>query len=152
MNWLTLTPQDIYDYLAAPQAQALQQSILATEQDDPLPTLISDICKQVRATLAANPALTLSATVDSIPPELKPATCALIIETAQTRIPGLLLNEDQKQLAREARILLQHAANGRFGITKPDDPESAGIYQTTSGIEVASKRNNPITRQHLRGL
>lgn len=86
MNKITI--EDIGVYLSPMQLTALRQ------HGDPLPTIIADITAWVRSEIQS----------DDIP---RTATCHLIIEALQSRIPTLKLSDDQVRNANNARLHLK---------------------------------------------
>jgi len=151
--WITISPETVYDYLAAPQVEVLRHSALARQQEDPLPALIRDICEQMRAEISAWPSNHLDRTAHTIPPPLKASACWLIIEAAQTRIPGLKATEDQIRLAEEARQRLRRIAQGELPIGQPDSVDNSGTYQRPGArIELLHHRKARATGQTLRGF
>lgn len=147
MSWTTLTPDDLSTYLAAPQVKALQTKALASGQSDPVAAIIEDVATRVRAELRASGRIVLSATEGTLPPELRRTVLALVIEAAQTRLPGLALTPEQKRAADQARDILALAIAGKLTLSAPDDPET-----TQAATQVAQSRTNPLTSQDLKGL
>lgn len=117
-DWITLSISDVYDYLAAEQADALRTEALGDTQDDPLPAIIADVAARIRAEVSANSANTLDSASGSIPRELRGAALALVVEAAQVRIPVLKMTTDQIRLANVARSLLKRVAAGDVRISQ----------------------------------
>lgn len=138
--WISLVPADLEDYLAASQLAALRESALGDTQTDPVPVLIADIIARVRAEIAAAPGNILSATSGTVPPSLRSATAMMVLEQAQTRLPGLSLTKDQQRLASEARALMARVARGEVGVETPDDPATSAPSSTSGTIRVLRSR------------
>lgn len=151
-NWIQITLTDLEDYLVAAQLTALRQEALGDTQDDPVPQIISDISRHVRAEIASCSRNRLSKTTDSVPPELKAATCHLIIEEAQSRIPYLGMTNEQIRGADNARELLQRCASCQFAITQPTDPLNSGTFSTGGTLSVEHSRSTRIRGENLNGL
>ncbi|MDR1458580.1 MAG: hypothetical protein LBI37_03620 [Puniceicoccales bacterium] len=147
-NWIKIIPEDLYDYLIAEQVDALRKQALAKHQTDPIVKIINDVSLRVRSEIKSNRKNVLSAIPGAIPLELKSATCSLILEIAQTRIPGLKLSEDQIRLANQARESLNRVAKGGMYISIPNDTKD---YQAAD-VEVVSHRKNTVTGETLKGL
>jgi hypothetical protein len=145
--WSTISAKDVFDYLAAEQVSALESEALGEEQDDPLPTIIRDIAVRIRAEIRANPSNVVDSVEYSIPPELRGAGLALVIEAAQSRLPGLDLSDDQIRLANAARALLKRVATGEIPVVAGE--EATG---TQPRIVVVRSRKNTITGRSLAGL
>lgn len=152
-SWITISTETVYDYLAAPQVEVLRRSVLANRQEDPLQAIIHDICEQMRAEISGNPHNRLDSTPYTIPPHLKATACWLIIEAAQTRIPGLKATEDQIRLAEQARQRLQRIAQGELPIGKPNSVDTSDTYRRPEGlINVIHKRQAQATGHTLSGF
>jgi hypothetical protein len=154
-NWTSISSADVYDYLAAEQAAALQSEALGTGQSDPLPRLIADVVSRVRAEVRAHGSNVVDAATGTVPPELRGAAMALIVEAAQARLPSLDMTADQIRLANAARALLKRVADGDVAV-------AAGSVTTTTTPEttdasavkfvLVKSRNNPVTGASLAGL
>jgi hypothetical protein len=142
-DWITISPTDLYDYLAAEQAEALRSAALGAGQNDPLPTLIADVVARIRAEIAGCAANTLSPAADSIPAELRGAALALIVEAAEVRLPSLELSDDQVRLANAARALLKRVADGDLRMT---------YAASGAGNVVVGRRAGFVTGRSLSGL
>lgn len=109
--WTPITIESISCYLSPIQLSALQK------HGEPLETIIADIVAWVRAEVHSNPHNEIIKNASFIPLELKAATCHLIIEAFQSRIPSLKLSEDQIRNAKNARALLKRVACAEVAIT-----------------------------------
>lgn len=151
-TWIKLQPEDLNDYLVAAQINVLRTKALASGQGDPMLDIIEDVSTRIRAEIRGNPANRVSNTVFAIPPELIGVAAALIIESAQGRIPGLKSNADQIRAANNARDYLRRLAKGDVPISTPDDPEEPDGMQRSNKIEIVHSRADRIRAGRLRGL
>jgi len=150
--WITLTIDDVADYLVGAQVNALRTAALSAGQSDPVAEAIADISAEVRNYIRTCSTNILSITPNTIPPELRRHAVALIIEAAQPRLK-LKLSDDQKAAAENARKLLKMIAACDYAIAEPTDPQTTPTDQGSSGrIQVATKRENPIRHDDLNGL
>ena len=104
-NWTNITTESIGIYLSPIQLAALRQ------HGDPLQYIINDIVAWVRSEIQCH-----NDDPTTVPLSLKTATCHLVIEALQSRIPTLKLTEDQVRNANNARLHIQRApaiAHGR---------------------------------------
>jgi hypothetical protein len=148
MSWTTLTSDELLPYLAAAQLNALQTKALGTDQTDPTPTLMSDIAKRVRA-LVASGGWAISATSDTLPALLHGPAAALVVELAQTRIPGFSLTTEQTRQADQARDLLAKIASGLVAVETPTDPDTTlSVGKTLRG----SGRPERVDGRQMKGL
>ncbi|MEW6306184.1 MAG: hypothetical protein AB1705_22185 [Verrucomicrobiota bacterium] len=151
MPWITLTAEDLNDYLAAPQVSALRTAALAAGQGDPFDEIMPDVVSRERLKIESCARNRLSATPNSIPPELKWAACYLILEAMQLRIPTLRLTKDQQAQAMRAVDELNRVAACKDVVTAPDDPLEPSS-QRGGQIEVVRKSKGLATRESLAGL
>ncbi len=150
--WFTPSSTDLQPYLAAPQLEALQNTLLADGQTDPLPDIIADVVARVRAEIRAYPPNRLSASPDAVPPELRGAVAHLALEAAQTRIPSFELTADQRRAADNARHLLTRIAGGHLRISQPDDPEDSPSGPQTGRTVTVNSRPSLASGNHLAAL
>lgn len=149
--WITIAAADLNDYLVAAQFSALKSAALGVGQTDPFPRVMADIVERVRREIQACPTNKLSATANSIPPELKTQTCYLILEAMQARLPNLRLSDDQRTLISDAKDFLRRVAQCEIPITTPDDPLAEQV-QRTGDIELVTKPTRKATRDKMAGL
>jgi hypothetical protein len=138
----------LYAYLVAAQVDILRKCALAKNQGDPVAEVIGDIALKIRAQIASNRKNALSQQPYAVPPELKSEACILILEVAQSRIPGLKLTADQVRLADQARLQLQRIVNGEIAISIPDDRP----LEPKKSITVVHSRPKIATAFHLKGF
>jgi len=146
-TWSTISEDDVRDYLAADQLSALESAALDDDQDDPLPAIIQDVAQRIRAEVRANASNVVDSTDYSVPPELRGVAMALVVEAAQSRLPGLEMTDDQIRLANAARALLKRVATGEIPIVAGE--EAAG---TSPRIVVVKRRKNSVTGRSLAGM
>ena len=147
-TWITIKVEDLHAYLVAAQVKILQKCALAKDQSDPVLEIIRNTSLKIRAQVASNKKNSLSERPYAIPPELKNEACILILETAQTRIPGLKLTSDQIRLADQARLQLQKVVTGEFWVSIPDDR----LGKPQKYISVVNRRQKIATGRYLKGL
>lgn len=138
MIWTTITDKDIDNYLMPLQNSALRQHL------DPLENIINDTIARVQAEMLTNPGNPIPPNPALIPSQLKTASCHLVIEALQSRIPNLKLTDDQIRNANNARILLHRTALGQISIN--------GTKPKPLTIEVVSSRKRQATFNNLHGL
>ncbi len=149
-SWITLSVTDVEDYLLAPQLNALRSAALGSTQGDPLPQIIRDVCRRVRAEVQGCPTNQVSPVEYSIPPSLKQAALALIIARAQTRLTVLKLTEDQVRDYKSAERYLERVAACQVPVEQPEDVVSD--VQSGGGVELASSIGHIQTINSLKGL
>lgn len=147
-TWIEIETDDLYTYLASQQVDALRKTAIADQQNDPVGDIISDISLKIRSQIVSNKKNALSSRKYAIPPELKSVACSLIVETAQTRIPGLKLTADQVRLADQSREYLQKIVKGDLLVSEPDDMD-AGFKKT---VEVIHSRPHFVSEKTMKGF
>lgn len=151
-TWIVITVEDLNAYLVAAQVAALRTAALGAGQADPFSVVLPDVAARIRAEIQGCRTNEVSATPNSIPPELKSYACHLILEAMQTRIPGLHLTVEQKTQANEARKYLARIARCEVPVAQPADPLEPGGVQRGGIIQVATKTTRRATRSSLSGL
>ncbi|UPA28286.1 MAG: hypothetical protein LW808_003205 [Verrucomicrobiota bacterium] len=147
-NWINVTIEDLYTYLAAPQVEALRRCAVAKSQPDPVADAIQNVVLSIRAYIVSNKRNVLSQSPYAIPPELKSDACVLILEVAQLRIPGFRLTSDQVRLVEDARGKMQKIVSGEFVVSLPNDR----AMEPEKAMEVVASRRRVITGKTLEGF
>lgn len=144
--WVVLTQNDVLPYCVQDQKNRLE--ILNTQQgEDPFTAVMPDVAAEVRTAIASNPANTLSATANSIPPELKRTMIWLLIETLAVQFSnGAPLTPAQTTQVEKAHETLERVSNwklesqrtngGGFYISQPDDPETTAAQSARPAATV----------------
>ena len=153
MSWISLTTEDLKNYLSGAEYDGLTTAALATGQDadEVAESVIADTIQIVRGYVAGCAQNTLGSGA-TIPQELK--TPALVIARSSIfgRLPGMqALNDDTRQQAvRDAMALLRDVAACRFKLEQPATPTT----QVVSGpsVEVVNSRTRTATRETMGGL
>ena len=153
-SWTAITVNDLYDYLVSLQVDIIRKQSLAEAQDDTLTNIINDITARIRAEISGNAHNVLSSDMSMIPKDLKSYGCYLILEAAQTRIPGLKLTADQIRLAEAARDYLRRIALGEVPVAFPDDVAATNEYRQSGvcNIKVGHYRPRVATGKSLMGF
>ena len=150
--WIIIAVADLDDYLVAAQMAALRNAALGGAQTDPFSRVMPDIIGRMRMKIASCEHNQLSATPNSIPPELKWAACYLIIEAMQTRLPGLKITEEQRTQIEDAKRQLDRIADCKDEVTAPNDPLDPSGIQRGGNIELVTKTPRTATNDSLNGL
>ena len=146
--WITLAATDLNDYLVAAQVTALRTAAMASGQTDPFLRIMPDRTAYVRNRISKR--IQISATANSVPPELRTAACMLIIEAMQIRL-NLTLTEDQKTQISRAYKDLDIAGTADFPVSTPDDPITPTV-QAGPSISVVNKSKRTDTGASLAGF
>lgn len=149
MAWISLTQNDVYDRLSAPELSALKTA--ATKSGQPatvVGSIISMCVQEWRGALRRHHVL---AAGETIPAELEAHVLADIRYRLFTRLPGMkgLLDELRVEEWREARRVLGKLDEYVFEDT--DTPEDAAQIPNT-GVETVAFENRIFTREKLAGL
>jgi hypothetical protein len=137
--WIVLTQADVLPYCVDDQKNRL--TAINEGGEDPFGAVMPDVAAEVRTAIASNPANTLSATANAVPPELKRTMIWLLIETLAVQFSnGAPLTPAQQVQVDAAHVLLERVGNWKldqrnvngspFSISLPDDPEVGGSAQS----------------------
>lgn len=149
MNWKIIAATDLNDYQVGAMMDALRTAALAEGQADPFDAIMHARCNYIRNRISKR--IQISITPYAVPPELVTCACWLIIESMQTRVPGLSLSEDQKTQITRAYKDLDIAATDDLPVTTPDDPTTPAVQSGNAG-KVVQKPSSTLTRDSMRGL
>lgn len=149
MTWVTIAETDLDAHLAAIQVDAIK-NYLRTTQTDPFTDAMTAVVSRIRNNIAAKGKV-LSGTALSVPPEAKDYACWLIIESLQVRISGLKIEEDQKNMIREAKEYIKLLGQGDHAVSSPDDPIAPTVTIGLGATVVTSTPKN-FTREKMDGL
>lgn len=152
MQWITLQPGDVNEYLDLKQLDALRNHALTNGEADPLVEIIGDVAERIRAEIRGCASNRVSTTGGEIPPSLKSAAIALIIEAVYMRLPGLALNNEQRDAADNARKYLARIAACEVPVAAPDDPEEPDGMQRGLRVQTVTSRKTRVTSERMRGL
>jgi hypothetical protein len=150
--WIVIAATDLNDYLVGAQVNALRTAALAAGQADPFNAVMPAVAARVRAEVQGCKTNQISATANSVPPDLKRETVLLILEAMQTRLPSLKLTEDQRSQIDRAYDYLKRIARCEVPISQPDDPLSPSNVQKGGDAELVTKTDRVATRAKLDGL
>ena len=149
--WVVIAQTDLNDYLVSAQVDALAAAALAPGQTNPFARVMPDVMARIRAAIAGCQRNRVSATANSVPPELKWAACLLTIEAMQTRVVGLVLTEEQKGMIRDAKDELKLIRECESVVVTPTDPVVPDV-QRGGNIVVVTSSENEATPQQTSGL
>jgi hypothetical protein len=148
--WAIITTADLNHYLVAAQVTALRTAALGAGQTDPFNEVMPTVTARIRSICSTNGRV-ISATANSVPPEVKDIACYLILEELQTRLPGLKLTEEQVRQTENGRDYLKQIARGEAVISDPLDPITPPV-QAGGAIKIITSRERIATRETLKGL
>jgi hypothetical protein len=156
VEWSVIEIDDMKPFLAAAQVEALDKSALGTWQGPRFEEAMPRVAARVRgkiasAVLAGRATFILSATENSVPPELFMATVFLLIQAIQ---PGLQLplTEDQKGQIAIAEKDLDAVAAGKLAVSEPIDPQNPSQSQAGGFVSVVHANCREATRDKMRGI
>lgn len=121
LAWITLAVGDLNDAKAAPLISAVQNNALATGQTDPVPNLISSTIEELRAAIGFGGKYLISATVSTIPPNLKDMAVQKIIRVCKRRLEQQSTQDDRDDEANYQKRLTQ-IMQGEYPVDNPLDP------------------------------
>lgn len=137
MSWITLTEDQVLRRFAGAELSALRSAALAPGQDDPLPEVITQVTREIRAYVAGCATNQLGAE-GTIPDECEGAALARIGFEIATRLPvRQLLTEDRKEANRNAVTFLSKISKCEVRIVPPENLAPAEEQAGGIGIQLA---------------
>lgn len=153
MAWITVTPADVQNRLAAAELNALKTAAKASSQDGDviLSEAIDNVVAKVRGYVAACER-NLLGLPGTIPEELLADTLALIRDYLFTRLPGMRsLNDELRQRETErAERVMRDVARCDFAIVPPE--QEAPQQAAGPSVQIISSRKQIATRKQTSGL
>lgn len=166
-TWIVLTESDVRNYCVAEQKIKLDE--LEQQGENNFGVVYNDVVAEIRTAIASNPANTLSATANSIPPELKRWVSLLVIEAMSPSFSNATpLTPPQIEQVKKANEVLDTIRNwkleqrgmngGGFYISQPTNPESGtsqSARPTAQTVDISGDLNPSVrlyTRETLAGL
>jgi hypothetical protein len=149
-TWVTIAVEDLDGYLMAIQLDAIRTGGMREGQVDPFSIVMPDVVNTVRAIIVKR-GKPVSATANTIPVEAKTHTIWLIIDALQTRIPGLIVTNEQKRHVDEAHEFLAAIGEADTAVSAPDDPVQPNV-NIGGGVSVVRAGGKRFTRDTLDGF
>lgn len=150
--WKVVTLNMLRSYLQEGLVSVLNTKDLAAGQTDRFTQAMTDVSAEVRNAIASfKYGYQLSATPNSVPPELVRTTCYLIILAMQASCPEVVLDKDKRSIFEKAYDWQDEFLDGTRKPSLPPDPEA----QATQGlppVEVVSSFERLCSDDQLRGL
>ena len=122
MQWITVTVADLMDDRAAPLITAAQTLCLTTGQADPVPGMIAELTEELRGMIGFSGKYQLSATANTIPPNLKHDLVHAAVRHCLRRINPAMYSEVDRQDERDYEKRLDLIRQGQYPVDLPDDP------------------------------
>ncbi|MBK8477452.1 MAG: DUF1320 family protein [Opitutaceae bacterium] len=130
MAWLLLTSAHIATALTGPEITAAQSAVLVAGQAAPMPDVITQVSRYVRARVGACAKNTLGEG-DTIPDELLASAIDLAVYRLAKRLPGkILAKQERVDAATAAESLLQDVAACRLALAQPATSSSETVAST----------------------
>lgn len=142
-DWITVTVDDLNDYVVGRGVAAMRTKALAAGQSDPFQNTMETICTRIRAEIGKR--YVLSATDFEVPQDLKWCACLLICEMMQSRLPGLRLNAGAEEQLKDARDYLKRVNRGDVWIAASSDPAPSPILQSEVAAQVVRRSCRRVT-------
>lgn len=149
--WKVLAVADLKPFLVSEQVEALNSSSLGTGQNPRFDDAMPHVAARVRNKIASCSRNQLSATANSVPPEMVMHTALLIIEALQPGL-GITLTEDQKAQIETAKEDLNRVAECKDVVSEPSDPLTPGPAQTGGYVKVVSAATRGATHEKMAGI
>lgn len=149
--WVVVALSDLQSYLESGVLTPLNTKDLAVGQTDRFTRAMTDVTAIVRATIQSKNGYVVSGTPNSIPPELKAATCCMILLAMSASCPGLTIEKERRTVYENTAKTLALVTSGALRPSMPTDPQAPDV-QAMPSAEVVSSRRPEATGWQLRGL
>lgn len=151
MIWITLTSVALYDAKAAQLILAVQQTCLASGQSDPVPNLIAATCEELRGAIGYSGKYQVSATLGTIPQNLKDLAVQKIIRVCKRRLEQQSTQDDRDDESNYQKRLTAIMA-GEYPIDQPDDPMALAPSTPQGRVSEVQGITRRFTRSQLDNL
>ncbi len=152
MQWIELSISDLNEARAAPIITAVQTTVLASGQPDPVPFLISQVVQEIRGMIGFSGKFPLDGdSADSLPPNLKDMAVQKICRVAKGRV-NMPLNETERQDESVYQTRLKMISEGKFPIDIPDNPAQVNPSLPQGKVTNIQGFKREFTRKDLRNL
>lgn len=147
MSWITIAESDVITKLSGPEIAAMKSAALQAAQVNPLPEVIDQVVREIRAYVAGCSKNTLG-DGSTIPDELLGAAVSRIRFELATRLPvASLLTEDRRTANANALSMLRDVAACRLAIVQPATVSPEVVAGAAGEIVSTSCRKS--TRRNL---
>ena len=147
--WVTVVEADLADYLNAAQLAAIKAAgKVPGAAALNVAAVITDRANYIRSRIG--PRIRVSATVGTVPPELKSQLCQLIIEALTARVPVLKATDDMKAAFKRAYSDLDLVAKGEMTVSDSDDGQFAGQLPNPARLVTSARRE--FSQNTMRGM
>ena len=148
--WKTIAVTDLDGYLMSIQLDAIRTGGMRAGQADPFSIVMPNVVNTIRTTIAKR-GKPISATALTVPDEARSHTIWLIIDALQTRIPGLMVTNDQKRHVEDAKEFLAALGESDTAVSTPTDPMQP-VVNIGAGVVVVSGSGKRFNRGSLDGF
>lgn len=141
MQWITPTSTDLYDARANTLLQAATTQALASGQADPTSDVIAKVVEEIRGAIGFSGKYQVSATANTIPPNLKDMAVLKIVRKLIQRFDagamtgGSMLTPADQQDDRVYEARLNMIRQGQYPVDLPDDPLSVAPSTPSGRVE-----------------
>ena len=147
--WVTATAADLAGYLNAAQLAAIQAAgKIPGAAALNVAAVITDRANYIRSRIG--PRIRVSATVGTVPPELKSQLCQLVVEALTARVPVLKATDDMKTAFKRAYTDLDLVAKGEMTVSDSDDGQFAGQLPNPARLVTSARRE--FSQGSMRGM
>jgi phage gp36-like protein len=151
MSWVTVTKENLRNYVVSALVDAIDESALGETQLERFTSVHADTIAEVRMAVASNENNILDSDTDKIPQSLRSAACWLICNYMAQGLQ-IQLTEQQQAEVTASREKLQAVANGDIAVETPDAPDSSPDAQGGAAVELASYSERIYTRDTMAGI
>ena len=152
MSWIQVVEGDLNDAKAAPIILAIQTTVLAVGQGDPLPNLINSVCQEIIGMIGFSGKYPLDgASTTTIPANLKDMAVQRIYRMAKTRV-GMVLTPAEQQDESVYNQRLAYIRDGRWPVDQPDIFATVNPSLPQGRVDFVKGFHRRFTRKQMRGF
>lgn len=150
-EWIQIALADLNSYLEASLVVKLNSADLAPGQADRFTVAMEDVTNEFRARIGSFPGMVVSATANSVPPELKRHCCQLILLAMQYTCPGIVIEKELRTEFGKNWDVFKEIKKGELRVSNPPDPQAVNqqIYAPATTIRTQHRQ---ATAHKLRGV
>lgn len=151
MAWVTISKDDLRNYVVSALVDAIDEAALGDSQTDRFTLVQADTLAEVRMAVASSSENVLDSDATKIPQSLRSA-CAWLIAAYMAKGLGIELTEQQTAEIEAARQKLERVASGDLTVEVPDATDTTPDSQAGSGVELVTYSDRSFTADTMAGL
>lgn len=150
-RWIPITLANLKVAKLSALVEALRTAALGDGQEDPTDEIIEGVIARIRAEIEGCDSNVLDEDETTIPKDLKPLACRMVIREMKDRLEEPLTAQEQTAEKNDLAYLERIAAC-KVPIAAPDNPQSESEVQGGGGITHVTADGSRTSREKMNGL